>query len=912
MTQRSTAIRDDLILLSLNCRSIYSKLLEIKLLIYNRKPHIICLCETWAVPDKLPTFYNYNIFWKHRTSGSRGGGLAILVRSDVVTTEKILNQISSPLEVQAITVKTQDMNLDILSLYNPNENISKNTFLHYFKQLSRSCIIVGDFNAHHTIWSKPNTQNNLTGNALSLSLAETNLCLATPPGITTYVSASSGSQSTLDLHLVSSNLLPSSEITACPCVGSDHYPLQLTLSIKPILQTVKFLPKWKLDNVDWKLWAAGLSPLEWAGDTDSATNLDTANEKLIKCLTKSSYTIKRTTGEYNPRYNKTWWNNECARLVALRRRAKKKVCRNATAETIAALRAAENKVKSAVNLAKEKSLQNFIGTIDSSTTSKTLWDKVNSIRSKFQPKKIVLDVQSQILTDPEQKGNKIADHFETIFNISYPSLQQHNIMYMNLQNSIILENNEPYNKEFTMKELEHALSKLKNSTPGKDKIHNLFLKNAPPHIKEYLLKLFNASWSQENIPKDWLKSILIPICKPNKEPNEITSYRPISLLSCTSKLMERMIASRLDWILESHNLISSTQCGFRKQRSTYDQLTLIDHEIKMSLQNNGICIAAFIDLTGAFDRVWNVAVLQKMINMGFSGRIIGWLYSYLHGRSFEVFLEGEYSSSRQITSGVPQGGVLSPLLFNILISDIPKIEGIQYSEFADDIAIYCSGNEYDVVISKIEMALDKINNWLLRWGQQININKSKCMYFTKKLHSPPRSINLRNQPIEYVEEFKFLGLTLDSPRLTYRKHILSLQSSCNKSISVMKFMSHYRWGSDRETLLMLYKSLIRSKLDYACHIYHSASTTNLKTLDTIQNQCLRLAIGAWETTPVISLEVESNVPPLKIRREFLILKNRLKIGERPQTSPLAKILSSRSLICEKQHGNCFWMELSPL
>ena len=892
MAPNSAKIGDNLTVLSLNCRSIYSKKLEIKLLVYNKRPHIICLSETWAVPDKLPTFVNYNIFWKHRTSGSRGGGLATLVRSDLIAIEKTLNYLSSPLEVHAITVKTQNLYVDILNLYNPNVNISKNTFLHYFNQLSRNSIVIGDFNAHHTTWSKPNTQNNPTGTALSQSLLETNLCLATPPGLTTYVSASSGSQSTLDLHLLSPNLLPSSEIVVCPCVGSDHYPLELTLRIKPLLQTIKFLPKWKLDNVRWDLWAAGLPPLQW--DIESAADLDAANEKLVSCLTKSSYKIKQTSGEYNPRFNKPWWNEECERLVEIRKRAKKIVCRNATAATIANLRAAENKVKIAVDLAKERSTKEFIGTINSSTTSKTIWDKVNSIRGKFEPKKVVLDHNHQILTDPLQKANKIADHFETIFNRNYPSQQQHNTMYMNIQNSIILGNNDDYNKDFTLNELQQALSKLKNSTPGKDRIHNLFLKNAPLFIQEYLLNLFNSSWLKENIPNKWLKAILIPICKPNKEPSQVKSYRPISLLSCISKLMERMVASRLEWILEAHNLMSYTQCGFRKQRSTIDQLTLIDNDIRTSLQNNGVCIAAFIDLTGAFDRVWNVAVLQKMINMGFRGRILGWLYSYLNGRSFEVFLEGEYSSSRQITSGVPQGGVLSPLLFNILISDIPNVEGVQYSEFADDIAIYCSGNDYELVVSKIERALDEINSWVLKWGQEINTDKSKCMYFTKK-HHPPRNVKLRDQPIEYVREFKFLGLTLDSPRLTYRNHILSLQGSCSKSISVMKFMSHYKWGSSRETLLMLYRSLIRSKLDYACHLYHSSSLNNLKILDNIQNQCLRLAIGAWETTPIISLEVESNVPPLKIRREFLILKNRLTIGERSHSSPLARIMNLRQL-----------------
>ena len=136
MAQRAAETADNLNILSLNCRSMYSKLVEIKLLVYNKKPHIICLSETWTVSDKLPTFVNYNIFWKHRSSGNRGGGLATLVRSDIIASEKVLNHISTPLEMHAITVKAQNMNVDILSLYNPNANINKNIFIHYFSQSS--------------------------------------------------------------------------------------------------------------------------------------------------------------------------------------------------------------------------------------------------------------------------------------------------------------------------------------------------------------------------------------------------------------------------------------------------------------------------------------------------------------------------------------------------------------------------------------------------------------------------------------------------------------------------------------------------------------------------------------------------------------------------------------------------------
>ena len=872
-------------ILSLNCRSIYPKLAEIKELIYDKKPDVVCLCETWAVQDRVPSFINYTVYWSHRTT-SKGGGLAILVRADLISITKVLSPINSPLEVQAITIELTNMKLDILNLYNPNLNIQKNIFKHYFRQLSPSYIIVGDFNAHHSLWSNPNTLNNHTGIALSEILLENqNLCLATPCGLPTYMNPNNGSTSTLDLHFTSANLISSQEIVVCKCVNSDHYPLMMTLKIRPRVQRLKFLPKWKLDNLNWENWAQGLKDIKW----NPNLSIDESNEILINCLTKSKYQPKSTTGEYNPKYNKPWWNNECSRLVALRRKAKNVVKRNATAETISNLRRAENEVKKAVDLAKENSLKNFVSTIDLHTTSKTVWDKVNSIRSKFEPKILVLNVNNELITDLSVKTSKIADHFEAIFNIDYPSQPRHNSMFMNIQNSILINDEMCYNGIFTAKELQNSLALLKNTSPGADRVHNLFLKNAPDNIKEYILELFNHSWLTESVPNKWLESLLIPVCKPQKDPSEIKSYRPISLLSCISKLMERMVAHRLEWLVETKNLISSSQSGFRKQRSTVDQLLVLDHGIKESMDNGKYCIVVFVDLMGAFDRVWILAVLQKLVNMGIRGRILGWLYQYLHGRTFRVFLEGKFSSKRKATSGVPQGGVLSPLLFNVLMSDLPKNEGIEYLEFADDIAIYSSGYDPNEVTQNLEKALEKLQDWVAKWGQTINLDKTKAMYFTKKTNLPPQ-IKVSSHQIEYLKEFKYLGLTFDSPRLSYKKHIMKLKDSCTKSLSVIKFLSHLQWGCNRETLLTLYKTLVRSKIDYASQIYQSATQTDLKILDTIQNQCIRLCIGAWETSPITSLEVEANIPPLKFRRELLLSKMRYRINEYPTTFPQTKLL----------------------
>ena len=147
-----------------------------------------------------------------------------------------------------------------------------------------------------------------------------------------------------------------------------------------------------------------------------------------------------------------------------------------------------------------------------------------------------------------------------------------------------------------------------------------------------------------------------------------------------------------------------------------------------------------------------------------------------------------------------------------------------------------------------------------------------------------RILKICNYNIEYVTNYKFLGVTFDGPSLKWTSHVNQLKIDCNKRLSIMKSISHHHWGSDRRTMLMLHKALIQSKLDSASHLYHNASSTLTKSLEPLQNLSLRIATGLRSTTPVVSLQVEANVPSLEVRREKQMLKYYAKINEQPKNS----------------------------
>ena len=191
---------------SWNCRSIYNKLSKFKLHIYITKPHIICLTETWLRDSREPHLVNYTPYFKHRES-STGGGLAIFVRNDLMVINKCLDIFEEgKLEIQALTVVSKLEKIDIMNIYNPNENISKEEFIYYFNQLNTSHVITGDFNAHHNLWDNINNEN-ITGKNLADVIYDcNNVSLLTPLNFPTHHYIQNNSYSTLDLTFLSNNL----------------------------------------------------------------------------------------------------------------------------------------------------------------------------------------------------------------------------------------------------------------------------------------------------------------------------------------------------------------------------------------------------------------------------------------------------------------------------------------------------------------------------------------------------------------------------------------------------------------------------------------------------------------------------------------------------------------------------------
>ena len=216
------------------------------------------------------------------------------------------------------------------------------------------------------------------------------------------------------------------------------------------------------------------------------------------------------------------------------------------------------------------------------------------------------------------------------------------------------------------------------------------IKNFGLLTKRTLLKLFNESWKTGTVPAMWKKATIISIHKKGKDKKNPNSYRPISLLSCLGKLLEKVINRRLLSFLEDNNVLSQTQTGYRKHRSTEYQLGLIAQEIENAFQEKKKVVAVFFDLTKAFYKVWREGFLLNVLQSRVSGRMYKWIHCFLQDRSARVKLDGYMSESIKMREGVPQGSVISPTLFLLYINNITTIlpRHVLNTLHADDLAVW--------------------------------------------------------------------------------------------------------------------------------------------------------------------------------------------------------------------------------
>ena len=863
-----------------NCRGLKPNFNELQLLINEHNPIAVLLQETFLKESDNITLKGFTLVNKIHSGGERAsGGVSIIINN--LIPHRILD-IDTNLQAVAVSLSLPNP-LTICSIYlPPNIPLDTHRLDSLITQLPAPFILFGDFNSHNYAWGCKDTNDR--GNIIYEFIARNTLCLLNNPKSNTYFHQATGKFSAIDLTLCSPQIfLDFNWQVKDDTFGSDHFPIVLEQNGPPDLV---HNTKWKLNKADWELFQVCC---EQTISESLIQNEDPAKVFTTLVHAAAEKSIPKTSAK-SKRPPKPWFTEECKEAISKRKAALNRFNNHPTKANLEHFRIFRAKARRTVSKSKKASWRQYVSKLNSRTSTKKTWDMIRKISGKHSQNPIsqLKKADGEIAQTPKDIADTLASHFR-----EKSSSDTHSDTFINHKKlaekeklNFNSDNTESYNSPFTLKELRSALDKAHNTCPGPDDIHYQILKHLPTTTLQILLDIYNCIWTTGVFPESWREALVIPIPKQGKQPSDPNSYRPIALTSCVCKVLERMINNRLVWFLESNNLITANQNGFRKHRSTLDHLIRFESFIREAFVKKEHEVSIFFDLESAYDTTWKYGVMKDLHDFGLRGRLANFISAFLNDRNFKVRVGTTLSDKQNQEMGVPQGCILSVTLFTIKINSIVKSlqPDVECSLYVDDFLICFRSKHMHTIERQLQLCLNKLQIWADTNGFKFSKSKTKCMHFCqlRQCHLHPE-LTLGGTKIECVDEFKFLGLVFDR-KLNFKAHIQYLLKRCTKALNLLKVVAHTDWGADRTVLLRLYRTLIRSKLDYGCIVYGSTRKSYLQKLDTIHHQGLRIATGAFRTSPVCSLYAEANEPSLYLRRKKLSLQYTIKLKSNP-TNP---------------------------
>ena len=379
---------------------------------------------------------------------------------------------------------------------------------------------------------------------------------------------------------------------------------------------------------------------------------------------------------------------------------------------------------------------------------------------------------------------------------------------------------------------------------GVDSICNRLLKFSSSAISLPLAHIFNLSLRTGVFPQRWKKARIQPIYKQKGDRSSASNYRPIALLCSVSKVFERLVKGHLLNFCICEEIIPEQQFGFLPGRSTVWQLLTVLEDWHSAIDKGELIHAAFLDVAKAFDRVDHRILLAKLHSVGFAEKPLAWFTSYLSDRTIITAVDHVDSPEQSITSGVPQGSVLGPLLFVIYMAELPSsVKSSSCALFADDTLAYSSGCKLmHFPCCSLQGDVDMIHDWSVKWNTLFNASKSQQMVITSRRQESTTDpqLCLGGHAVKSVSSTKHLGVYFTN-NLSWSMHISKLIQKVAPKVVVLKRLA-YRAQLSPAVLGILYKTLVRSCLEYASVAWDDCSVEDSHKLERIQLSLARAAL----------------------------------------------------------------------
>jgi hypothetical protein len=397
---------------------------------------------------------------------------------------------------------------------------------------------------------------------------------------------------------------------------------------------------------------------------------------------------------------------------------------------------------------------------------------------------------------------------------------------------------------------------------GMDEISATVLKNCSPTLCYPFAKLFNLSMKLGQVPKAWKSAKVSPVYKKGSK-SDPANYRPVSLLSLVSKVMEKYIAYHIVRHLEVNDIFSKHQFGFRSGHSTLHPL-LITHQLAADVLDKQMeARAVALDIAGAFDTVWHKRLLQKAEAAGLRGQLYVWLENYLSNRVQVVAVDGVMSDALDIQAGVPQGSILGPIMFLLYINDLPAVTKSLPLLFADDctlVQVAKSTSHRLTCWQTLQNDLEAVMEWSHLNQLKFAPHKTQSLLISAKkdkqaplAHKP---LSLEHVSIEEVQSLKLLGVSFSS-KGALSEHIMAKAKIAGKLVGMLRRQSCYL---NEYARFRIYVSTIRPIMEYGSPVFINAARYALCALDSVQKRAQKL----FPTKVLDSLELRRNVSGLTV------------------------------------------------
>jgi hypothetical protein len=776
-----------------NASGIRNKIEEFYNYLESNHIHVACLNETFLKPHlNIRTHPDYEMHRFDRTNKNKGG-LLIFVRKMIK--HSAMNGIKTDLlETLGIEIETSNHSkIQIINTYLPGGSTVaeiNRSFLDDIRKITRrtkSFFAVGDFNSRHRFWNCERA--NPAGTILYNEYSESNFLILHPPNPTHFPNGNVSLPSTIDLA-ITNGLHQCSEPKTVQ-MNSDHCAVQfeILLNHKLNLEDPRLVPCFRLAN--WenfrRIIESRININVNNFDIESIQNTNEIDEMVEKLQSTIIHAQNKSIPLVHPEKHSITLTPDIIEMIQLRNRLRRQWQRSRIASIKSDINYINNRIAEKVLRLKNMNWNFKLSNIPKSHVKLWQTTRILKIKDKHMPS---LKSGSDVKISPEEKANALADHFEKTHEnpLAQDSpkftakLNEHVEEYFT-QNQTVNDIDFPTPEETFI----HIKSLKKSKAPGMDRIHNVLIKQLPWKAIVYLNFIIMCCLKLSYFPTNWKTAKVIPLAKPGKDPHLLSSYRPISLLNSLSKILEKIILTRIKNHLSAHDIIPPEQYGFQNQKSTTHQLYRIINLIKSQFNNKCSSTAMILlDVEKAFDRVWHSGLIYKMIKFKFPPYIIKFIKDFLKDRKFHVSVKNKMSIIKLMAFGLPQGSVLSPTLYNIFTADIPKDLYCMLSLFADDTGILCTSPSFKIISTRLENYLEVLKKYYRRWKIKINKEKTQAIYFTRRRTKelPNGPINIFGENIEWSKEVKYLGVILDKT-LTLGQHIQHAVEKVGKAVRIL-------------------------------------------------------------------------------------------------------------------------------